>query len=286
MRIRKYSKGRRYRRKRGRRYRSKSRRGYRKFRRYRRRKMSTRSLVRYTLRTRPKPELKHLYVRHTNLDSARVVCGEYESENHFDFDTFLDIPCGTKQFERIGTKIKLKSIVIRGSIYNTPYITSTATAVQPPYFTPVTVMMLWLPHIYNQGTTVSQFGANNVFKEPKIASFSRLVMKRDDEFLHNYKVLFRKKINLRQPATLYRLDGATPVFVGTTTTSERWVHDFKLKFKMNKLITYDSQQTDVDYPRGRFVFWIGCDSDDSQQMHSASSVQLQYLDYDVFYYDN
>lgn len=285
MRVRKYSR-RRYRRKRPRRYRSKSRRGYRKYRRYRRRKMSTRSLVRYTLRTRPKPELKHLFMRFHNLNNSRLPCGEFESNSQFEYDQFLDIESGVRQFERIGTKIKLKSLIIRGSIYNTGYLTSDATHTHPPFYTPVTVMLMWIPHIYNQGTTPSQITPTNVFKEPNVASFSRLVMKRDDEFVHNYKILYKKKVNLRQPATFFKLEGATPVLVGATTTSERWVHDFKLKFKFNKVITYDSQQTAVDYPRGRFVLWIGCDSDDSEQQFGSSSVQLQYLDYDVFWYDN
>lgn len=283
MRIRKYSRGRRYRRKKPRRYRSKSRRGYRRFRRYRKRRMSTRALVRYTMKTRPKPEIKHKYVRHLALDSSRQAIGEYETNSHFDYSAFLELDRGTASSERIGDKVKLKRIDIRLSMFNAPTsVSTTGVTNTAPYFTPVTILFLWLPEIVDQGPTSTWFNPDMCFKEPPIASLSRFVKKSDDEYTMKYKVLYKKVVNLRQPLSYYN---ASAQYQNPEAT-ERWVHNTKLSFKFNKVLTFDRLLANPYFPRGRFVLWCGIDSDDSEQQYGSSSVKLQYFDWDVYWYDN
>lgn len=241
-------------------------------------------MVRYVMKTRPKPELKRKFQRVINTDSEVQTCGVYVEDNHYAYDEFFDLDRGNAANQRIGTMVKSKKLVLRFCLRNTPLAINGTESIGytiPPVNTGI-IMVGYIPAVTSNDALNTIIAPDNVWKEPQFCTLSRHVNKNDDEFKEFYKIVYKKKFALSQPITVFNAAGTV-----TSPSPQGWFRRYKITIPWNRILTWDKTEgSTVTPPKGRLFLWIGTDSDDLMHVYASTSVKLCYFDYEWFYTDS
>lgn len=244
------------------------------------RKMSTRGLVKYVMRTRPKHEVKILEQEVVDYDDASPAVGDFETKSHYAYDGWLSLAQGTAQDQRVGSKIYVKYLRVKLHIFLNPLLSTGAAAfASSTAWENVTVLFGIIPDM-PRADAISAILPTSIFAFTAPASFSRYTRKDDDTFAQRYKLLYRKSFPMQMCKTIHDTTGQATYW----SPCKNW-RIMDIKIPLNRVFEYERNITGASKPQDRLFMWVGIDSLNQAMSPSVPHCSLDYFSYEIGYSD-